>query len=91
PAPRPPREPRPPRQRSSSPMRIPGLGCLKGCLFTIVLLVVAGWLIWELTPLQDWVAQGKGYWEAIGDAIGKVTDWVSKIGEATGESGGTGG
>ncbi|MFJ9311991.1 serine/threonine-protein kinase [Streptomyces cyaneofuscatus] len=91
PAQRPPREPRPPRQRSSSPMRIPGLGCLKGCLFTIVLLVVAGWLIWELTPLQDWVAQGKGYWEAIGDAIGKVTDWVSKIGEATGESGGTGG
>ncbi|MBT2427173.1 serine/threonine protein kinase [Streptomyces sp. ISL-112] len=91
PAPRPPREPRPPRQRSSSPMRIPGLGCLKGCLFTIVLLVVAGWLIWELTPLQDWVAQGKGYWEAIGDAIGEVTDWVSKIGEATGESGGTGG
>ncbi|MFZ4274771.1 protein kinase domain-containing protein [Streptomyces arboris] len=91
PAPRPPREPRPPRQRSSSPMRIPGLGCLKGCLFTVVLLVIAGWLIWELTPLQDWVAQGKGYWEAIGDAIGKVTDWVSKIGEATGESGGTGG
>ncbi|MGA5468339.1 protein kinase domain-containing protein [Streptomyces arboris] len=91
PAPRPPREPRPPRQRSSSPMRIPGLGCLKGCLFTVVLLVIAGWLIWELTPLQDWVAQGKGYWEAIGDAIGKVTDWVSKIGEATGESGGPGG
>ncbi|MFD3786338.1 protein kinase [Streptomyces cyaneofuscatus] len=91
PAPRPPREPRPPRQRSSSPMRIPGLGCLKGCLFTIVLLVIAGWLIWELTPLQDWVAQGKGYWEAIGDAIGKVTDWVSQIGEASGESGGTGG
>ncbi|MEU3207907.1 protein kinase [Streptomyces cyaneofuscatus] len=91
PAQRPPREPRPPRQRSSNPMRIPGLGCLKGCLFTIVLLVIAGWLIWELTPLQDWVAQGKGYWEAIGDAIGKVTDWVSQIGEATGESGGTGG
>ncbi|MFJ9685214.1 serine/threonine-protein kinase [Streptomyces bacillaris] len=91
PAARPPREPRPPRQRSANPMRIPGLGCLKGCLFTVVLLVIAGWLIWELTPLQDWVAQGKGYWEAIGDAIGKVTDWVSQLGEATGESGGTGG
>ncbi|NUV43647.1 serine/threonine-protein kinase [Streptomyces sp. CAI-24] len=92
PAARPPREPRPPRQRSANPMRIPGLGCLKGCLFTVVLLVIAGWLIWELTPLQDWVAQGKGYWEAIGDAIGKVTDWISQIGEATGESGGgTGG
>ncbi|MFI1221764.1 MULTISPECIES: serine/threonine-protein kinase [unclassified Streptomyces] len=84
PAARPPREPRPPRQRGANPMRIPGLGCLKGCLFTVVLLIVAGWLIWELTPLQDWVAQGKGYWEAIGDAIGTVTDWISKVGDSTG-------
>ncbi|MFJ9635830.1 protein kinase [Streptomyces sp. NPDC101178] len=90
PAQRPPREPRPPRQRGANPMRIPGLGCLKGCLFTIVLLVVAGWLIWELTPLQDWVAQGKGYWEAIGDAISTVTDWISKIGETTGGGGASG-
>ncbi|MFF8964299.1 serine/threonine-protein kinase [Streptomyces globisporus] len=88
PAARPPREPRPPRQRSANPMRIPGLGCLKGCLFTLVLLVVAGWLIWELTPLQDWVAQGKGYWEAIGDAIGTVTDWFSQLGDSAGGSGG---
>ncbi|MGW1313283.1 serine/threonine-protein kinase [Streptomyces californicus] len=79
-----PREPRPPRQRSANPMRIPGLGCLKGCLFTVVLLIVAGWLIWELTPLQDWVAQGKGYWEAIGDAVGTVTDWISKVGDNAG-------
>ncbi|MFJ2848626.1 serine/threonine-protein kinase [Streptomyces rubiginosohelvolus] len=88
PAARPPREPRPPRQRSANPMRIPGLGCLKGCLFTLVLLVVAGWLIWELTPLQDWVAQGEGYWEAIGDAVGTVTDWFSKLGDSAGGSGG---
>nr|WP_203687231.1 serine/threonine-protein kinase [Streptomyces sp. SID14515] len=88
PAARPPREPRPPRQRGANPMRIPGLGCLKGCLFTVVLLIIAGWLIWELTPLQDWVAQGKGYWEAIGDAIGTVTDWISKVGDEVGGSGG---
>ncbi|SCF81043.1 serine/threonine-protein kinase [Streptomyces sp. Cmuel-A718b] len=88
PAARPPREPRPPRQRSANPMRIPGLGCLKGCLFTLVLLIVAGWLIWELTPLQDWVAQGKGYWEAIGDAVGTVTDWFSKLGDSAEGSGG---
>ncbi|WP_328910467.1 serine/threonine protein kinase [Streptomyces sp. NBC_00234] len=74
--------PRQPRQRSANPMRIPGLGCLKGCLFTVVLLIVASWLIWELTPLQDWVAQGKSYWEAIGDAITTVTDWVSELGNA---------
>ncbi|MFI8809894.1 MULTISPECIES: serine/threonine-protein kinase [unclassified Streptomyces] len=84
PPPQQPAAPRQPRQRSANPMRIPGLGCLKGCLFTVVLLIIAGWLIWELTPLQDWVAQGKGYWEAIGDAISTVTDWVSKIGDSTG-------
>ncbi|MFJ8587595.1 serine/threonine-protein kinase [Streptomyces sp. NPDC093595] len=76
-APRPPREP---RRRSANPMRIPGLGCLKGCLFTLVLLFVAGWLIWELTPLQDWIAQGKSYWQAIGDAVSTVTDWISQLG-----------
>ncbi|MFC9425270.1 protein kinase [Streptomyces sp. NPDC056987] len=80
PAPRQPREPRPPRQRSANPMHIPGLGCLKGCLFTIVLLVIAGWLIWELTPLQGWIDEGKGYWEAIGDGISTVTDWFSQFG-----------
>ncbi|MFE2499765.1 serine/threonine-protein kinase [Streptomyces scopuliridis] len=79
-APRQQREPRPPRQRNANPMRIPGLGCLKGCLFTLVLLFVAGWLIWELTPLQDWVAQGKSYWTAIGDAISTVTNWISELG-----------
>ncbi|MEV3992905.1 serine/threonine-protein kinase [Streptomyces sp. NPDC049837] len=90
PAPRPPREPRPPRQRSANPMRIPGLGCLKGCLFTIVLFVVAGWLIWELTPLQDWIAEGKSYWQAISDGVSTVSRWISEIGDSTGTSGGTG-
>ncbi|MFC0848043.1 serine/threonine-protein kinase [Streptomyces noboritoensis] len=72
--------PREPRRRSANPMRIPGLGCLKGCLFTLVLLFVAGWLIWELTPLQDWVAEGKSYWQAIGDAADKVSGWIGKLG-----------
>ncbi|MDT9681315.1 serine/threonine-protein kinase [Streptomyces sp. TRM76323] len=75
--------PRAPRQRSANPMRIPGLGCLKGCLFTIVLFVVAGWLIWELTPLQDWIAQGKGYWQAIGDAVSSISDWISELSGGT--------
>ncbi|MFE3742834.1 serine/threonine-protein kinase [Streptomyces sp. NPDC059134] len=79
PEPRQPREPRPPRQRSANPMHIPGLGCLKGCLFTIILFVIAGWLVWELTPLQDWIAEGKSYWTAIGDGISAVTDWFSQF------------
>ncbi|WP_406381817.1 serine/threonine-protein kinase [Streptomyces sp. NBC_01618] len=79
-----PRQPREPRQRSANPMRIPGLGCLKGCLFTLILLFVAGWLIWELTPLQDWIGQGKSYWQAISDTVSTVTDWVSKLGGSSG-------
>ncbi|MGW8953111.1 protein kinase domain-containing protein [Streptomyces sp. NPDC055709] len=88
PAPRPQREP---RQRSANRMRIPGLGCLKGCLFTLILLFVAGWLVWELTPLQDWIAQGKSYWQAIGDAVSSVSNWISEIGGSTPDPGtGTG-
>ncbi|WP_424861179.1 serine/threonine-protein kinase [Streptomyces sp. MMS24-I29] len=87
PAPRPPREP---RQRSANPMRIPGLGCLKGCLFTLVLLFVAGWLIWELTPLQDWIGQGKSYWQAISDTVSSITDWISKLGGSDSGNGGAG-
>ncbi|MGW2561651.1 serine/threonine-protein kinase [Streptomyces sp. NPDC001514] len=79
PAPRPAREPRQPRQRSANPMRIPGLGCLKGCLFTLILLFVAGWLIWELTPLQDWIGQGQSYWKAIGDGISSVTKFFEDL------------
>ncbi|MFF9058595.1 serine/threonine-protein kinase [Streptomyces sp. NPDC014882] len=84
PEPRPPREPRAPRQRSANPMKIPGLGCLKGCLFTVVILFVAGWLIWELTPLQDWIGTGKGYWQQLGDWFDTVSDWIGDLGSKTG-------
>lgn len=82
PAPQQPQPPAPrqPRQRSANPMRIPGLGCLKGCLFTIILLVVASWLIWELTPLQDWIGQGKSFWEQVKDTYNSVSDWISEFG-----------
>ncbi|MFI8005376.1 serine/threonine-protein kinase [Streptomyces sp. NPDC086010] len=88
PAPQPP-APRQPRQRSANPMRIPGLGCLKGCLFSVVLLIVAAWLIWELTPLQDWVAQGQSFWSAIGDGIDNVTKWFEDLGSSSGSSSGS--
>ncbi|MER5212908.1 serine/threonine-protein kinase [Streptomyces sp. NPDC002838] len=77
---RPAREPRQPRQRSANPMKIPGLGCLKGCLFTIVILVVAGWLVWELSPLQDWIGTGKGYWEQLSDWVTTVSGWIGDLG-----------
>ncbi|WP_329340123.1 serine/threonine protein kinase [Streptomyces sp. NBC_01352] len=82
---RPAREPREPRQRSANPMKIPGLGCLKGCLFTIVILFVAGWLVWELSPLQEWIGTGKSYWQQIGDMFDTVSGW---IGDLSGNSSG---
>ncbi|MFE7892354.1 protein kinase [Streptomyces sp. NPDC057412] len=81
---RPQREPREPRRRGGNPMRIPGLGCLKGCLFTIVILFVAGWLVWELSPLQEWIGTGKGYWEQLSSWFGTVTDWIGDLGGNSG-------
>ncbi|GAA2527401.1 MULTISPECIES: serine/threonine-protein kinase [Streptomyces] len=83
---RPVREPRQ-RQRGANPMRIPGLGCLKGCLFTVVILFVAGWLIWELSPLQDWIGTGKGYWDQLTDWFGTVTGWIEDLGGSSDPSG----
>ncbi|MFF1375720.1 serine/threonine-protein kinase [Streptomyces sp. NPDC058308] len=79
PAPPPTREPRQPRRRSANPMKIPGLGCLKGCLFTILILFVASWLVWEFSPLQDWIGTTKSFWGQLGDAYDKVSEWAGKI------------
>ncbi|MFF0226090.1 protein kinase [Streptomyces sp. NPDC004629] len=81
---RPAPEPRQPRQRSANPMKIPGLGCLKGCLFTIVILFVAGWLVWELSPLQDWIGTGKSYWGQLSDWFSTVTGWIKDLGGGSG-------
>ncbi|MFI7006731.1 protein kinase [Streptomyces sp. NPDC050145] len=88
---RPPREPREPRQRSANPMKIPGLGCLKGCLFMVVMLFVVSWLVWEFTPLQDWIGTGKGYWAQLSDWFSTVTGWIGDLGSSDGSGGGTGG
>ncbi|MET7284255.1 protein kinase [Streptomyces sp. NPDC005573] len=78
-----PRAPREPRPRSANPMKIPGLGCLKGCLFTIVILVVASWLIWDLTPLHTWVGKGEGYWQQLSDWAGQLSDWVKNLNKSS--------
>ncbi|MEE1928074.1 protein kinase [Streptomyces sp. TRM 70351] len=72
-----PREPRRARQRSANPMRIPGLGCLKGCLFMILILVAIVALIWNFTPVPEWVAEGRSFWQT-------VTDWFTEMREAVG-------
>ncbi|MCH5671804.1 serine/threonine-protein kinase [Streptomyces gilvus] len=86
---RPVREPRQPRQPSPNRMKIPGLGCLKGCLFMVVILFVAGWLVWELTPLQDWIGTGRGYFSELKHWYDNVSGWIGDLGGSSG-SGGSG-
>ncbi|WP_404959836.1 protein kinase domain-containing protein [Streptomyces sp. 147326] len=81
-----PREPREPRRRSANPVRIPGLGCLKGCLVVILLFFVAGWLVWELTPLQEWVGTGRGWWDQLWTWGSDIADWVSTVGDSAGSA-----
>ncbi|MEU2926324.1 protein kinase [Streptomyces sp. NPDC007251] len=81
---RPAREPREPRQRSANPMKIPGLGCLKGCLFTIVILVVASWLIYDLTPVHTWIGQGRSYWHEVSHWVGQARKWIKDLGGSSG-------
>ncbi|MER7188104.1 serine/threonine protein kinase, partial [Streptomyces hyaluromycini] len=78
------RAPREPRQRSANPMKIPGLGCLKGCLFLVVILFVAGWLIWDLTPVHTWVGQGQGYWSQLKDWTKSVGSFIGGLGNGSG-------
>ncbi|MGW2780439.1 serine/threonine-protein kinase [Streptomyces populi] len=75
-----PRQPREPRQGSANPMKIPGLGCLKGCLFTIVILFVAGWLIWEFSPLQDWIGSTRSFWGQLTHWYDQVSGWIGDLG-----------
>lgn len=61
-------------------MKIPGLGCLKGCLVTLILLFVAAWLVWELTPLQEWIGTTRGFFSQVGHVFESVQRFVQKLG-----------
>lgn len=80
---------REPRQRGANPMKIPGLGCLKGC-FTMILVLAAIFLLaWYVGPLQGWFNTGKGLWDSVSHWVHQAWDWASSIGDAAG--GGPGG
>ncbi|WP_371537961.1 serine/threonine protein kinase [Streptomyces sp. NBC_00466] len=85
-----PREPREPRRRSANPVKIPGLGCLKGCLVMVVILFVGSWLIWELTPLQEWIGTSKSFISEISSGFNSVRDFVQGLGGSGSGSGGGG-
>jgi serine/threonine protein kinase, bacterial len=80
------REPRS-RSRSANPMRIPGLGCLKGCLFTLLILVAIVVLVWNFTPVQDWIADGRSFWNTTEQWFNDVGEWLGIMEDAqeTGE------
>jgi serine/threonine-protein kinase len=76
--------PAPRRERSPrAPMRIPGLGCLKGCLFMIFIVVVIFILVWNFTPVPHWIAQGENWYQATSSWISSAYHWVSTIGNAS--------
>ena len=78
------REPAPRRERSQrTPMRIPGLGCLKGCLFMIFTIVVIFILVWNFTPVPHWIARGENWYQATSSWIKSAYHWVSTIGNAS--------
>ncbi|WP_328464630.1 serine/threonine-protein kinase [Streptomyces sp. NBC_00448] len=77
-------EPREPR-RGANPMKIPGLGCLKGCLMVILVLVVIFVVVWYTTPLPDWVNSTRNLWDATSSWVNSAWDKISAI---TGDSGG---
>jgi serine/threonine-protein kinase len=83
-APEPPRQ-HEPRRRGANPVKIPGLGCLKGCLTVILVIVVLFVVVWYTTPLPDWVNSTQNLWDATSDWVHSAWDKVSSI---TGDSGG---
>ncbi|MDX3078280.1 serine/threonine-protein kinase [Streptomyces sp. MI02-7b] len=82
PAPEPPPA-REPRRRSANPMRIPGLGCLKGCFTMIVVVVVIFLLAWYFGPLQGWFDTGKGLWDTLSTWVSDIWNGISSLGDST--------
>ncbi|WP_063835982.1 serine/threonine-protein kinase [Actinacidiphila yeochonensis] len=82
PEPRAPREPR----RTANPMKIPGLGCLKGCLMVILVVIVVFVVVWYTTPLPDWVNSTRNLYDATSDWISSAWDKVSSLTGSGGSS-----
>ncbi|MFI0720112.1 serine/threonine-protein kinase [Streptomyces sp. NPDC021224] len=76
---------REPRRRGANPVKIPGLGCLKGCLVVILVLVALFVLVWYTTPLPDWFNTTRNLWDASSDWLKSAWHTISSI---TGDSGG---
>jgi serine/threonine-protein kinase len=67
------------RRRGANPVKIPGLGCLKGCLVVILVLVAIFVLAWYTTPLPDWFHTTRNLWDAASDWVRSAWHTLSKI------------
>ncbi|TKA13500.1 serine/threonine-protein kinase [Actinacidiphila oryziradicis] len=79
PAPEPPPR-REPRSRGANPMKIPGLGCLKGCMTMIIVLAIILVAAWYLGPLHSWYNSGRATWLSVSHWFGSIQNWVSSVG-----------
>lgn len=84
---RPPEPAQPARRGGANPMKIPGLGCLKGCLTVILVIVVLFVVVWYTTPLPDWVNSTQNLWDAASDWANTAFDKLSSLTEAGDGSG----
>ncbi|HEY5834124.1 serine/threonine-protein kinase [Streptomyces sp.] len=90
PAPAPAPRGREPRRRSANPVKIPGLGCLKGCLTVILVMVAVFVVVWYTTPLPDWVDSTRNLWDATTGWVQSVYDQVSELTQGSGSGSGNG-
>ncbi|WP_018386112.1 hypothetical protein [Wenjunlia vitaminophila] len=72
-------------------MRIPGLGCLKGCFTVLVVLSLVVLLAWTVGPLDDWVSDGRSFWQTTRDWVENSWDWVNDLTSGSDSGGGGGG
>nr|WP_234347453.1 hypothetical protein [Streptomyces specialis] len=53
----------------------------------LLILAVVVFLVWNFTPLQDWIADGRSFWDTVTDWYDEVREMLGLIEEAqrTGE------
>jgi serine/threonine-protein kinase len=61
-------------------MKIPGLGCLKGCMTMIIVLAIILVAAWYLGPLHSWYDSGRATWKSVSHWFGSIQHWVSSVG-----------
>ena len=51
----------------------------------VLIIVVVFVVVWNFTPLPDWIADGQSWWQATSGWISTAWHWLSTIGKASGD------